>query len=80
MGAALLDDGERLIAEGRSKEACARGEEALRLQPAAPAALRFLGRCYMRTGRRAEGLASYRRYLEVAPDAPDAPLIRTIVQ
>jgi hypothetical protein len=78
--AALLDEGERLIGQGRGKEACLRGEEALRLDPAAPVALRFLGRCYMRTGRRADALASYRRYLEVAPDAPDAPLIRTIVQ
>jgi len=75
-----LGEAERLITEGRGKEACARGEEALRLEPSAPAVLRFLGRCYMRTGRRADAIASYRRYLEVAPDAPDAPLIRSIVQ
>jgi hypothetical protein len=78
--AALLAEGERLIAEGRVKDACARGEAALRLEPASPAALRFVGRCYMRTGRRADALASYRRYLEVAPDAPDAPAIRSIVE
>jgi tetratricopeptide (TPR) repeat protein/tRNA A-37 threonylcarbamoyl transferase component Bud32 len=78
--ATLLEEGERLIGEGRVKEACERGEEALRLEPAAPAALRFLGRCYMRTGRRGDALASYRRYLDVAPDAPDAPAIRSIVE
>jgi len=75
-----LEEGERLIGEGRVKEACLRGEEALRLGPAAPAALRFLGRCYMRISRRADAIASYRRYLDVAPDAPDAPLIRSIVE
>jgi serine/threonine protein kinase len=78
--ASLLQDAERLVAEGRAREGCSAGERARQAAPASPAVLRFLGRCYMRTGRRSEALASYRRYLELAPTAPDAALVRSILE
>jgi len=79
-GAEALGEAERLLAEGRAKEACLRGEQLLAAAPDTADVLRFLGRCYMRTRRRGAALASYRRYLDLAPDAPDATLIRSIVE
>jgi serine/threonine-protein kinase len=78
--AALLAEGERLIAEGRAHEGCRLGEEVVRAEPDSAPALRFLGRCYMRIGQRQAALASYRRYLELAPGAPDAALVRSILE
>jgi len=77
--AETLQDAEHLLAQGRAQEACQRGEKLLADAPDSAPVLRFLGRCYMRTRRREDAVTSYRRYLELAPDAPDATLIRSIV-
>jgi eukaryotic-like serine/threonine-protein kinase len=71
---------EDLMAEGQVAGACALVEEAARRSPGAARLHGFLGRCYLRIGRLDEGRASYRRYLELAPSAPDAPFVRAIVQ
>jgi serine/threonine protein kinase len=68
-----------LMAEGQIARACALVEEAARIAPEAAPLHGFLGRCYLRIGRVEEGRASYRRYLELAPAAPDAPFVRAIV-
>jgi eukaryotic-like serine/threonine-protein kinase len=70
---------EDLVAEGRIQPACALGEALARREPGLPAAHRFLGRCYTRAGSVEQARASYRRYLELAPDAADAPFVRAIV-
>ncbi len=38
-----------------------------------------LGRVYMRTGDLARGVGAYRRYLELAPEAPDRAIIERII-
>jgi Flp pilus assembly protein TadD len=71
---------EDLMAEGQVAGACALVEEAARRAPEVARLHGFLGRCYLRIGRLDEGRASYRRYLELAPSAPDAPFVRAIVE
>ena len=45
-----------------------------------PAAYKFLGKCYMRAGRASEANANYKQYLDLAPNAPDAPFIKSILK
>jgi serine/threonine-protein kinase len=77
---ALLADAEKLLAQGEVPQACARGEEARQLGPRVPAISRFLGKCYMRAGNATRASERYRAYLELAPDAPDAAFIKSIVK
>jgi serine/threonine-protein kinase len=73
-------DGERLLAQGEVAEACRRGEVAKRAAPRAAAVYKFLGKCYMRAGDVALAKENYRRYLDVAPNAPDAVFIESMIK
>lgn len=75
-----LSEGQRLLGKGQTNEACAKGEEARRLEPSAAAPYKFLGKCYMRAGNTARATDNYRKYLEMAPNAPDAAFIKSIVR
>jgi Flp pilus assembly protein TadD len=76
----LLVDAEKLLSQGEVSSACARGEEARALSPKTPAISRFLGKCYMRAGNVPKASERYKTYLELAPDAPDAAFIKSIVK
>jgi tRNA A-37 threonylcarbamoyl transferase component Bud32 len=76
----LLADAEKLLSQGEVSSACARGEEARALAPKMPAISRFLGKCYMRAGNVPKASERYKSYLELAPDAPDAAFIKSIVK
>ena len=76
----LLTDAEKLLSQGEVAAACARGEEARQAAPRLPAISRFLGKCYMRAGNAPKASERYRTYLELAPDAPDAAFIKSIVK
>ena len=76
----VLAEGEKLLGQGEVTEACARGEEAKRLAGKMPAVLKFLGKCYMRAGRTREANDNYKLYLEVAPNAPDAPFVKSMLR
>jgi eukaryotic-like serine/threonine-protein kinase len=76
----VLAEADKLLAQGEVAEACARGEEAKRMAGKAPAVLKFLGKCYMRAGRTREANDNYKQYLEVAPDAPDAPFVKSMIK
>jgi Flp pilus assembly protein TadD len=77
--AAPLRQAEDLLRSGRISEACAVGEAVVARSPDAGAAWRFLGRCYMRLSQPGKARACYRRYLAVAPSAPDASFVRAII-
>jgi tRNA A-37 threonylcarbamoyl transferase component Bud32 len=77
--AAMLDRAEGLLVAGSTAAACALGAEAATRAPSLPAAHRFLGRCYTRLPDAATARRHYRRYLELAPDAPDGLFVRAIV-
>jgi hypothetical protein len=75
-----LTEAERLLGEGEVGQACARGEEAKRLAGKLPAVYKFLGKCYMRAGRAREASENYAQYLDLAPNAPDAPFIKSMIR
>jgi serine/threonine protein kinase len=75
----LLHRAEDLLAEGHVAKACALGETAAAEAPRSAPTHAFLGRCYTRVGRLDKAQASYRAYLNLAPDAPDAAFVRAIV-
>jgi serine/threonine-protein kinase len=76
----VLAEAEKLLGQGEVGEACARGEEANRLAPKAPQVHKFLGKCYMRAGRTREANDNYKLYLELAPNAPDAPFVKSMIK
>lgn len=53
--------------------------KAVELDPSLAAAYRGLGLSLLKTGQQSAGAQALRRYLELAPDAPDAAMIRLMV-
>ncbi len=76
----LLAEGEKLLTQGEVAEACRRGEDAKKMAPRLAAAYKFVGKCYMRAGSASLAKDNYRHYLELAPNAPDAVFIESIVK
>jgi serine/threonine-protein kinase len=79
-GREVLGEAEKLLGQGEVGDACARGEEAKHLGPKIPAVYKFLGKCYMRAGRAAQANENYKKYLELAPTASDAPFIKSMIK
>ena len=76
----VLAEAEKLLAQGEVGDACARGEEANKLAPKSPQVHKFLGKCYMRAGRTREANDNYKQYLELAPNAADAPFVKSMIR
>ncbi len=76
----LLDEAKQLLGEGEVIAACAKGAEAMRAQPKRADIHRFLGKCYMGAGDLERAKEAYRKYLELAPHAPDAGVVRRIIE
>jgi serine/threonine-protein kinase len=76
----VLAEAEKLLGQGEVGDACARGEEANHLAPKSPQVHKFLGKCYMRAGRTREANDNYKLYLELAPNAPDAPFVKSMIK
>lgn len=73
---ALLAEGNEALAAGRALEAVSRFRSAEREAPDSPMVARGLGFAYAATGDRRNAATAFRRYLELYPDAVDAPSIR----
>jgi serine/threonine-protein kinase len=76
----VLTEAEKLLGQGEIGDACARGEEAKRMAPKSAPVHKFLGKCYMRAGRTREANDNYKMYLELAPTAPDAPFVKSMIR
>ncbi len=76
----IMHEAERLLGQGEVATACAKGEEAKRMNPKAATNYRFLGKCYNRAGDHLRANENFRRYLELAPDAADAPFIQSTIK
>ena len=74
-----LQRAEDLLADGQLRAACSLGESIVERDGTVAAVHGFLGRCHTRAGDVDRAKANYRRYLQLAPDAPDAPFVRAIV-
>jgi tRNA A-37 threonylcarbamoyl transferase component Bud32 len=76
----VLAEANKLLGEGEVADACAHGEEAKRMSPRLPAVYKFLGKCYMRAGRARDADDNYKQYLELAPNASDAPFVKSMIK
>jgi len=76
----VLAEGEKLLGQGEVRDACARGEEAKRMNPKLGPTYKFLGKCYMREGNAKQANDNYRKYLELSPNASDAMFIKSIIK
>jgi Flp pilus assembly protein TadD len=76
----LLDEASHALMQGRIAEACALVQTAAAGAPGSPAVWKFLGQCYMRLGQREQAVIYYRRYLELAPESPDALFIQRMIE
>lgn len=78
-GALAYDEGRRLFLANNVSGAIQQFEEAARHMPRNAQVHKQLGRAYMRAGNVPRGVASYRRYLELSPQAADRPIIERII-
>jgi len=76
---ATFEEGRRLFLANDVRGAIARFEEVARLRPNDPEVHKQLGRAWMRAGDVASARRAYRRYLELAPNAPDRALIEQMI-
>ncbi|MFO0724930.1 MAG: PEGA domain-containing protein [Myxococcota bacterium] len=77
---ALLRAGNDLLTAGHTMEAKDRFVACLRLDPGAAACHRALGEVYRREDATAQAKSHFLRYLELAPDAPDAPFVKSLLR
>jgi Flp pilus assembly protein TadD len=84
---AVASPGEAAFAEARAHfrandipAAIQSFEQAARLLPRSADVQKQLGRAYMRAGRVNDARAAYRRYLDLAPNAPDRALVEAMLQ
>lgn len=78
-GRAAFEEGRRLFLGNDVPGAIHRFEEAARLMPRNAQVQKQLGRAYMRTGNVRRGVAAWRRYLELAPNAGDRAIAEAII-
>ena len=76
----VLAEADKLLGQGEVADACSHGEEAKRMSPKLPAVYKFLGKCYMRAGRAPQANDNYKKYLELAPNASDAPFVKSMIK
>ncbi|MFK7985878.1 MAG: protein kinase [Sandaracinaceae bacterium] len=78
-GREALEAGRAHLLRGELGPALTRLAEAARLRPRDAAVQRELGRAAVRAGDVPRGVASYRRYLVLSPNAPDRAVIERII-
>jgi hypothetical protein len=69
-------EADALFKSGDVEAALAKYQEVARANPSDAKAQRQIGKCYNRLGQGDKAMPYFRRYLELAPDAPDAKFIR----
>ncbi|MBX2814057.1 MAG: tetratricopeptide repeat protein [Myxococcales bacterium] len=74
-----LEQGHRFAKAGNEERAISAYREALKEQPALPAAERGLAIMLTRTGQKVGATQHYERYLKLAPDAKDAKRVKRIL-
>lgn len=74
-----LERGGELMMRGDLDGAIASFQQAARADPRDPRAQKQLGRAHMRAGNVPQGIAAYRRYLGLSPNAPDRAIIERIL-
>lgn len=78
--AALVKKGEAALRGGQTDKAYAAFKQALAAPNPPPAAHRGLAAVYVMQGKEKDAAASYKKYLQLAPDAADAAQIRGLLE
>ncbi|MEL7368480.1 MAG: tetratricopeptide repeat protein, partial [Myxococcota bacterium] len=76
----LVELGKRQLIEGKFESAEATLKQCLKLNPRQPACHRNLGVLFARQDQTTSAIRHYRRYIELQPDANDAPRVREILK
>jgi serine/threonine-protein kinase len=76
----ILADAEAALRGGRARQAVQLLEEARGHSPGNAKVHRLLGKGYNLTGRSADASKAYKRYLELAPNAADADVVRAMIK
>jgi hypothetical protein len=76
----LLKRGTQELIEGRTQRAREYLQGCLRVDPSVAECHRQLGQLYRRIEAREQAIEHFQRYLQLTPDAPDAPLVRRILR
>ena len=71
--------GEALVAQGKLDEAIRRLSTVIQLAPRLPYAHYWRGQAYQRKRQVARMADDYRAFLRLAPEAPEAPAVRTLL-
>ncbi len=79
-GRAAFEEGRRRFLQNDTRGAIERFETAARAMPRNAQVHKELARAYMRIGDAHRGAAAYRRYLELAPNAPDRALVEQMLE
>jgi Tfp pilus assembly protein PilF len=72
-------NGEKALRAFDTRSARSAFESALQLDPTLPSAHRGMGMVYVLLGRNADAKSEYRKYLKLAPDAPDRDQIERLL-
>lgn len=78
--AELVAAGKRELVAGRFSESADLMRQALAQDASLSEAVKSLGIAYTRIGRNCDAMKSYKRYLDMAPNAADADRVKTIVK
>ena len=76
----LAATAERHWAQGDFQRALSLYEQAANLDPSEPTYQRQIGLANLSLGNEARAVAPLRRYLQMAPDAPDRPMIESLIR
>jgi pSer/pThr/pTyr-binding forkhead associated (FHA) protein len=76
----LYEEGRKAISEKRFDAAESAFKRCVKLSPTMAECHKGLGAAYARMGKPDEGARSYREYLRLSPDAPDAAKLRTMLE
>jgi len=76
---ALVELGTALFDTGRDIDAILKLTQAITINPANSRALLLLGNIYYARGDNDKAITYYKKFLEIAPDSPFAPEVRTIL-
>jgi tetratricopeptide (TPR) repeat protein len=79
IAAGLVKKGNQLFMQQQYEEAARAYLEAIQRNPRLPMAYRGLGSAMAASGRTAEAVAYYKKYLALSPSAPDAPQVQKII-
>ena len=79
-GQELFQEGNRLFAAGKYRDAAAVYKQIIAMEPRNAGAYRALGSCYASLRQTEQAVRAYEQYVKIMPNAPDAAQVRQIIE